>query len=108
MKTLSGKNVLIIGGGSGMGAATALLLAQKGAHVAIAGRRSEALQEVVAQKKNGEFIVAQTADVSDRESLETLFLWFDEQLGKLDVLVHAAGINIPERSLERLSSEDWD
>tara|TARA_Y100001934_G_scaffold64893_1_gene80509 strand:- start:5702 stop:6442 length:741 start_codon:yes stop_codon:yes gene_type:complete len=108
MKTLSGKNVLVIGGGSGMGAATALLLAQKGAHVAIAGRRSEALQEVVAQKKNEEFIVAQTADVADRESLEALFLWFDEQLGKLDVLVHAAGINIPERSLERLSSEDWD
>ena len=108
MESLDGQNALVIGGGSGMGAATALLLAQKGASVAISGRREEILRETASQKGQGEVLVTHPADVADRGSLERLFDWFDKELGELNVLVNAAGINIPKRAIDELSGEDWD
>ena len=108
MESLDGQNALVIGGGSGMGAATALLLAQKGAHVAISGRREESLREIASQKGEGDVLRTYPADVADRPSLERLFHWFDQELGELNVLVNAAGINIPKRAIDELSGEDWD
>ena len=106
MESLKGKNALVIGGGSGMGAATALLLAEKGAKVAISGRREENLRETAL--KNDARLLIKTADVADRESLEGLFDWFDKELGELNILVNAAGINIPQRAINEVSGKDWD
>ena len=108
MESLKGQNALVIGGGSGMGAATALLLAKKGANVAISGRREESLREIASKKGEENILLTKPADVADRESLERLFHWFDEELGQLDVLVNAAGINIPKRAINELSGKDWD
>ena len=108
MKTLEGKNALVIGGGSGMGAATALALAQAGAQVAITGRRGEKLEEVADDAPEGSVILCKATDVADRESLASLFSWFDEEMGALDILVNAAGINVPKRTMPELSTEDWD
>ena len=91
-----------------MGAATALLLAQKGARVAISGRREESLREIASQKGEGDILLTYPADVADRGSLERLFHWFDQELGELNVLVNTAGINIPKRAIDELSGEDWD
>jgi NAD(P)-dependent dehydrogenase (short-subunit alcohol dehydrogenase family) len=106
MESLKGKNALVIGGGSGMGAATALLLAKKGAQVAISGRREENLRETAS--KNAVSLLIKTADVGDRESMKELFQWFDQEVGPLDILVNAAGINIPQRAINQLSTKDWD
>ncbi|MAH25628.1 MAG: oxidoreductase [Opitutae bacterium] len=105
---LRGKNVLLTGGGSGMGQATALALAKNGANVAIAGRNKENLNATVSLAQATEKISAKEADVTDRNSLENLFQWFDAEFGRLDYLVHAAGINVAMRSMEELSPDDWD
>ena len=105
---LRGKNVLVTGGGSGMGQATALALAKNGANVAIAGRNKENLNATVSLAQATEKISAKEADVTDRNSLEDLFQWFDAEFGSLDYLVHAAGINVAMRSMEELSPDDWD
>jgi NADP-dependent 3-hydroxy acid dehydrogenase YdfG len=105
---LKGKNVLLTGGGSGMGQATALALAKNGANVAIAGRNKENLNATVSLAQATEKISAKEADVTDRNSLENLFQWFDAEFGSLDYLVHAAGINVAMRSMEELSPDDWD
>jgi NADP-dependent 3-hydroxy acid dehydrogenase YdfG len=105
---LRGKNILLTGGGSGMGKATALALAKNGANVAIAGRNKENLTSTVSLAQPTEKISAKEADVTDRNSINDLFQWFDTELGTLDYLVHAAGINVAMRSMEELSPEDWD
>ncbi len=102
---LAGQNALIIGGGTGMGAAIALALAAEGAVVAIAGRRQEKLDEVVAQARG---IRTHTVDVADQASVQRLFEWFDRDVGRLHLLVNSAGINVPRRSTSELSPEDWD
>ena len=108
MESMKAKNVLVIGGGSGMGAACALLLSQNGANVAISGRREENLRETSSMNASGTPMLIKTADIADRGSLKRLFEWFDGELGTLDVLVNAAGINIPKRAISELSGDDWD
>jgi len=104
------QNVLIIGGGTGMGEAIALSFAREGWNIAIAGRRREKL-EIVANKVT-EFsenpVKIQTVDVGDRAQVESLFAWFREEVGKLDIMVNCAGINVANRTMEVLDPEDWD
>ena len=105
---LSGKNILLTGGGSGMGEATALALAKSGANVAIVGRRMATLTSTLAKVQPFGKILAKEADVTDRKSLDGLFQWFDGEVGTLDYLVHAAGVNVALRSMQELSPDDWD
>ena len=107
-QTLVGRNALVIGGGSGMGAAVALAFAKEGARVAIAGRRVEKLDEVAAQASPEGIVLTRAVDVCDRDALAALFDWFEDEAGKLDLLVHAAGVNLPKRSMKELSPADWD
>jgi NAD(P)-dependent dehydrogenase (short-subunit alcohol dehydrogenase family) len=60
------------------------------------------------QKGEGNVLLTHPADVADRESLKRLFHWFDEELGELNILVNAAGINVPKRAINHLSGKDWD
>lgn len=121
--SLSGKNVLITGGGTGTGEAVALALAREGARVAITGRREERLAAVAARfsrdgaSGNGKSddrgsdetpIIYRAADVSNRDDVKALFEWFAGELGPLHILVNSAGINIPNRKMEVLTPEDWD
>lgn len=108
IKDLSDKNVLITGGGSGIGMASAWTLARKGAKVAITGRRIEKLTDTVSASPENSEILIKESDVTDRKSLEELFQWFDHKFGSLDCLVHAAGINVVMRSMEELPTKDWD
>ena len=107
-ETLIGKNVLLIGGGSGIGEAAALLLAKHGARVVIAGRRIENLKSTISKSDVPGNISAIEADVTVRSSLDELFTRFDNEIGALDFLVHAAGINIAMRSMQELEPEEWD
>lgn len=103
------KSAIVTGGGSGVGRAVALELLQRDYQVVLAGRRLEKLQETV--QKAGPSGVNATpivTDVSDPQSVESLFAGTQEKFGRLDVLFNNAGSNIAIRPLEDVPVEDWD
>lgn len=102
------KNVLITGGGSGMGRAITQKMAGLGARIAICGRRGDALKQTADLVQNTNPPVQKIVDVTDRKSVNTLFKWFDDNFGNLDIVVHAAGLNIADRTMQELVPEDWD
>jgi NAD(P)-dependent dehydrogenase (short-subunit alcohol dehydrogenase family) len=105
---LADKHALITGGGTGIGAAVALALAAEGCRVAIAGRRAEPLVETAERFSGEPAIQTQTADVADRNSVCALFEWAGRELGRVDILVNSAGINVPQRSMAELDPDEWD
>jgi NAD(P)-dependent dehydrogenase (short-subunit alcohol dehydrogenase family) len=88
METLKERVVIITGGSSGIGLATALSFASKGARVLITGRRAASLAEAAKDHPNIETLVADTAEPEDgsRTIARAIELW-----GRLDVLVNNAG-----------------
>lgn len=107
---LSDKTALITGGGTGIGWAIAKAFALAGARVGIAGRRMEKLNEA-AQSIHDQTehpITCHTVDVADRASVTQLVDWMTKQLGRIDVLVNSAGINVPKRSMVEMQPDDWD
>ena len=90
---MAGKVALITGGGSGIGRASALALAEEGFAVVLAGRRAEVLEETAAEAA-GEAL-AVPADVSDPASIRDLFARAREAFGRLDLLFNNAGIGAP-------------
>lgn len=96
--------VVIVGGGTGMGQATARALAAQGSQLFIGGRRMEALEET----NNGFSMHLHTIDVADRESVSTFFDAARNALGGIDVMINAAGINIKNRSMSEMQPEQWD
>ena len=82
--SLCKKNILLTGGGSGMGQATALSLAAHGANVLIAGRKIDALNSTISKSAVPDKITAKEADVTNRDSLNKLFTSFDQKFGELD------------------------
>ncbi|TWT57190.1 putative oxidoreductase [Thalassoglobus neptunius] len=105
---MSGKTVLITGGGTGIGAGCAHEFARAGYRVAISGRRVEKLKEVADSAPDGAEILFQAADVSCRDDVDSLVNWANEQLGHVDILLNCAGINIANRKMDVLSPDDWD
>jgi NADP-dependent 3-hydroxy acid dehydrogenase YdfG len=108
MLGIQDKVVVITGAGGGIGAATALLLAERGAKVVLGDLRPEGLESVVARIQNeGGDAVSATADVTRREDLTALVELATERYGKLDVLVNNAGIG-PISPLDDLRVEEWE
>lgn len=105
--SLSGKTAVITGGGSGIGAAIALAFAADGAKVMIAGRNVEKLKTIASKAKGGA-IHTSACDVSEREQAAKLIANATEQFGKIDILVNAAGVNIPKRLMADIDPADWD
>ena len=104
--TLKEKAVVITGGGSGIGAAIAIELAQLGTRVVIAGRNLEKLQAI--SNLHPEQITAIATDVSNRESATQLIEQATEKMGQVDVLINSAGTNVPNRMMNNLDPADWD
>lgn len=90
---LNGKVAIITGASSGIGAATAIALAEEGAQVAIAARRIERLNEV-AQKiaAVGPKALPIVTDASDETQVNALVQKVNTTLGRIDILVNNAGI----------------
>lgn len=105
--SLSEKTVLIVGGGSGIGEACALAFATAGCQIAISGRNGSKLQAVAAKAASGR-IVPLPADVSDREQAFDLIQQATQTLGRIDILVNSAGINIVNRTMSNIDPADWD
>jgi NADP-dependent 3-hydroxy acid dehydrogenase YdfG len=94
MSEIEGKVVAITGASSGIGAATALLLAERGAAVVLGARRTERLDQLVdGIRARGGRATSLSTDVTQREDLERLVGRAIEEFGRLDVLVSNAGIS---------------
>jgi NAD(P)-dependent dehydrogenase (short-subunit alcohol dehydrogenase family) len=102
--TLSGQHALVTGGGTGIGAAVALALAQSGAAVTICGRRLAQLQTSAKRHDN---IHAQTADVTDAESLHRLYGEAQAARGNFDIVVANAGA-AESAPAEKITRALWD
>jgi 3-oxoacyl-[acyl-carrier protein] reductase len=104
---LHGKACLVTGGTSGIGAATALALAKKGALIAVASRRGgdQESKNLAAIEDRHRFRFLKT-DVSDPAACRLCVDRVVEEFGRVDVLVHSAGGPVPG-SLHTISDEAW-
>lgn len=101
---LAGRAALVTGGSTGIGAATARVLAAAGAHVAIVARRPDRLADTVAAiEADGGRAVAITADLADEAQLDTVVDRAVAALGGLDIVVSNAGRaeHLPVAQLDR-------
>ncbi|HVD47579.1 MAG TPA: 3-oxoacyl-ACP reductase FabG [Candidatus Limnocylindria bacterium] len=94
---------LVTGGGRGIGAATAQLLAKEGARVAVSDLDEGPAKEIAGPIGG----IAIACDVSDRAQVESMVERTVKELGRLDVLVTCAGI-IRDNLLFKMTDEDWD
>ncbi|WP_018547061.1 SDR family oxidoreductase [Streptomyces sp. LaPpAH-108] len=108
MSGIKGKVVAITGASSGIGEATALLLAERGARLVLGARRSARLTDLVARiEKAGGTAVRIRTDVTRRDDLHALVALAGERFGRLDVLVSSAGVGTIS-PLDDLRVEEWD
>src|SRR3954453_23130154 len=85
---------VVTGGGSGIGAETAALLAERGDHVIVADRDGEAADRGTCEiRKRNWSAQAELVDVGDHESIGALFGRIDSSLGRCDILVNNAGVS---------------
>lgn len=107
MDNIKDKVVIITGASSGIGEATAKLLAEKGARVVLAARREERLQVIVkAIKEAGGEASYIKADVVSAEDLQQAAQFALNQYGRIDVLINNAGI-MPVSQLNEMRVNDW-
>ena len=108
MSGIKNKVIVITGASSGIGEATALLLAERGAKVVPGSRRSERLEALAVRIADAGGTAAHApADVRRREDLTGLVALARERFGKLDVLINNAGV-MPISPLDDLRVEDWE
>ena len=109
---LAGAHAVITGGGSGIGAAIAGVLAGEGARVTLIGRRPEPLEETAARIRSGQdaasgaTILACSADVTSRAAVESAFDAARKAHGPIAILVNSAGA-AASAPFHSLSPEDW-
>ena len=101
------KIAIVTGAGTGVGKAATLALLQDGYCVALAGRRPEPLQEVIALSGAAGRALAVPTDVADPDSVKALFAATVQKFGRVDVLFNNAGVNAPGIGLEDLTIAQW-
>jgi NAD(P)-dependent dehydrogenase (short-subunit alcohol dehydrogenase family) len=105
---LNGKVAVVVGGSSGIGKTIALGLAQGGADVVASARRIELVKALADEIESlGRRSLRVTCDVDQRESLNELLQACLDSLGKVDILVNAAGITKRAPTLD-FSEADWN
>jgi NAD(P)-dependent dehydrogenase (short-subunit alcohol dehydrogenase family) len=94
---MKGKVAVVTGAGSGIGRATCVKLAEEGAEVVVTSRSSDRVEETGAEveRAGGRRPRGMTLDVSDSAGVDAAFATFASDLGRIDVLVANAGIEIP-------------
>ena len=108
MSNLNGKVAIVTGASSGIGEATARLLAKNGAKVILGARRIDRL-ELIAKDIHAEGGIAecQALDVTQRNQLEAIVKFAQSKFDRVDVLINNAGV-MPLSTLDQLKVEEWD
>ena len=108
MSGIEGKVVVITGGSSGLGEATAKLLAERGAKVMLGARREENLERLVSEiEDDGGVAAYRVTDVTSQDQVENLVAGAVEEFGRIDVLVNNAGL-MPLSPLDALKVDEWE
>jgi NAD(P)-dependent dehydrogenase (short-subunit alcohol dehydrogenase family) len=103
----SEKVAIVTGAGSGIGRASALALLREGWCVALAGRRQDALEATAALAPAGSRVLAVPTDVTNEDSVESLFDQTIAKYGRVDLLFNNAGIGSPPVPLEEFNLQKW-
>ncbi len=104
MRGLQGKRVLVTGGASGIGAATATRFLDEGAVVCVLDRSAEARERIGNELPGLSGIL--DADVADRDAVEAVFAEAVRRMGAVDVLINNAGISIRHEFLD-ITTDEW-
>ncbi len=105
---LDDRVAVVTGAGSGIGQASACLLAREGAKIAALGRGADDLKETVARIENeGGEAMAVVADISDAEEMEAAVRRICDRWGRIDIVFANAGINGVWAPIEELTPEEW-
>ena len=108
MKTVQGKVAAITGAGSGIGRATAILLARKGCHVAISDVNEKGLAETEEQcRQAGVKVSAARVDVASREEVQNWAGLVVRELGSVHIIINNAGVALGS-TIEDMSYEDFE
>lgn len=102
------KVVLITGASSGIGEATARLLAQKGLRVVLGARRTDRLEAIASEiRDKGGVVEYRALDVTRLEDMQAFVEFAKDKFGRLDVVVNNAGL-MPLSKLEALKIDEWN
>ncbi len=105
MPELEGRTAVVTGASSGIGAATAVALAEAGARLALGARRVERVEELAARLPGEGHFVA-PLDVTDRESCGLFVSEAASRLGRLDVLINNAGLALGRTTIQDADEAD--
>ena len=106
--SLKGQIAWITGGGSGIGLAGAMALAQAGAHVVISGRNAATNTSALAALQAVGSAQALLLDVADKHAVKAAVQQILDQHGRIDILVTSAGTNATQRNFDVVTPEAWD
>ena len=108
MESIAGKVVVITGGSSGMGEATARHLAAQGADLVVGARRTDRIEALTGSiRAAGSKAIAVATDVTKRDDVQKLVDTAVQTFGRIDVLINNAGV-MPLSPLEQCKLDEWD
>ncbi len=108
MLNVENKVIAITGASSGIGEATAKLLAKHGAKVILGARRTQKLEKIVEEiRSQGNTAEFKAVDVTDREDVKAFIHFAKDKFGRIDVIYNNAGV-MPLSLMNALKVEEWD